>query len=361
MNAKAQAHLSSTSMSTISDPIYSEKKKGFELTITLPQLVFSWVLIALMMMAVFVFGLYAGRRQGVDIALEEQATPKLRMPVSKDAALAAVNSESEKRNNSETSPLGEREDSLFAVPETVDNLPKSSSELGPLADGTAGFVSKATNEILDSTSKASTKSKTTKLEAKSDLAQIKISKDLVAAEERAVQKLSEKPLEKTVVLNNKIAKPSGQELRSADSVTKKLNDDEFDVLDDESSILPPTASLDKQIGSNENFGLTENSNQTAPIKTSENKLAKKNLSSKLQKGGLYVQVSAPDSITQAQSLVNKLKAKGLTSAIRDAKVGGKLHYRVLVGPYSSKEAASEARNKVVKSKIVRAEPFIKTF
>ena len=77
--------------------------------------------------------------------------------------------------------------------------------------------------------------------------------------------------------------------------------------------------------------------------------------------GLFVQVGAPDSFAKAQSMVTNLKARGITAAIRDASVNNKLHYRVLVGPFSSRDSAQNAKNQVIKSGVALGEPFIKNY
>jgi hypothetical protein len=72
--------------------ILDEEKtnRPWSLELTLPQMIIGWSAIGAMMILVFLFGLYAGRNHGMELALEEQATPRLRLPVTDTKVKEAV-------------------------------------------------------------------------------------------------------------------------------------------------------------------------------------------------------------------------------------------------------------------------------
>ena len=52
------------------------------------QLLIGWGVVGLMLVVVFLFGFYSGRKQGVELALTEQSVPRLRLPVESPKARA---------------------------------------------------------------------------------------------------------------------------------------------------------------------------------------------------------------------------------------------------------------------------------
>lgn len=64
--------------------------------------------------------------------------------------------------------------------------------------------------------------------------------------------------------------------------------------------------------------------------------------------GYYVQVAAPTNESQAEKLANQLSAK-YPALIQKATVNDRLHYRVRVGPFPSKEKAEEVKSSLLSS------------
>lgn len=261
------------------------------------QLVVSWSVVGMMLVVVFLFGFYAGRKQGVELALTEQSVPRLRLPVESPKARAALSSvavvaEPNQATTTKFDFTDSRPDSLnvaasgSTVSDTAGLAPKSPVNTDP----SAGFVGKAANEIS--------------VEA------IDQKKEIVKTIESVDQSLAERV--------GKVELSPALKVTSSDSLPAK-------------KVIPAQVKLP----------LVRNSG--------------------LQASGLFVQVGAPDSFSKAQAMVSKLRSKGIMAAIRDASVNNKQHYRVLVGPFSSRDSAQDAKNQVIKSGVAMGEPFIKNY
>jgi cell division septation protein DedD len=252
-------------------------KRPWSLELTLSQMIIGWSAIGAMMILVFLFGLYAGRNHGMELALEEQATPRLRLPVT-DTKVKEVAPE-------------------VAVKE--DRFDFGSASPIVAGETRASFTANTTETLAAAENRAT--------ETLSErVASIELSPELTGSLKPEAVKLPEKPVE---------------------------------------NVAPPPVGEKK-------------------VEPVEKKLEKKNVvetAKPAAKGGYFVQVAAPDSMAKAQSLVSRLRSKGITAVIRDAQVNGKLHFRVLVGPYTTSEGANTARQEVVRSGVISGQPFVKKY
>lgn len=250
--------------------------KPWSVELTLPQIIIGWSAIGAMMVLVFLFGLYSGRNHGMELALEEQATPRLRLPITDTKVRElpkAVEAKEDRFDFADAAPIVAKEEQ-------------------------AGFVAKPAEvgKVLADAEKTAAPSAETLSER---VASVELSSELSNA---LKQPVAEKPVEK---------------VKTTPPVVEKVADKKPQVV----------------------------SKPATPV----------------AKGSYFVQLAAPDSMDKAQSLVSRLRSKGITAVVRDAKVNNKLHFRVLVGPYSTSQAANEARSEVVRSGVVAGQPFVKKY
>jgi len=278
-------------------------QENWSLKLSLPQLIATWAAVGVMFILVFIFGLYAGRNQGVELALEEQSTPRLRLPVPDRRVSEA------KEQKLEPTPQEDKFD--FSNVGEVITPPKAEQGNSP-----SSFASTPAETLIEA-KVAEVPAVPNKLEEKPTPSQT-LSERMTLSESIASVEISP-------VLQKTVEKPAA----APAPVVQKPERTERVV---------------------------------APAKVEKAKLEKPTPpAASSGKSGYYVQVSAPDSMSQAQLLVSRLKGKGIVAAIRDVEVGGKLRYRVLVGPYSSNETATAAKNQVSRSGVVTGQPFVKKY
>lgn len=303
---------------------------------TRSQLFVAWSVVGMMLLAVFLFGFYSGRKQGVELALSEQSVPRLRLPVESPKARAALSTapivvESNSASGATKFDFTDSRVDSFAVdgenkaqPEAIVIEPRKEIN----SDSAVGFIAKAANEIpvrpQELSNEVNQKVETTTESLAERVAKVELSP---ALKTNAVSGDNLVKVEKNQV---KLDTPvQDKPLKVQSEVSPKVTTTE--------SKLNPTNPVKKLV--------------PVPVKPSPAAVA----------SGLFVQVGAPDSFAKAQSMVSKLKARGLTAAIRDASVNNKQHYRVLVGPFSSRDSAQNAKNQVIKSGVAMGEPFIKNY
>jgi cell division septation protein DedD len=278
------------------------------------QLIIGWGAVSVMLVAVYLFGFYSGRRQGVELALTEQSTPRLRLPVENPRARAALSSTIPSTEVIAPPDTTKFDFTASAVgTETVSPANETKQEAND--DATAGFVAKAANEVAPTISERKPEAPIERESLAERVAKVEMSPSLIVDPPK---------IEKPAVVAPAVQQPVASVVKS----------------------VPPKA---------------------APVVVSKitipdaKPVSKKIVPEVKPASGLFVQVGAPDSFSKAQAMVSKLKASGLTAAIRDASVNNKLHYRVLVGPFGSRESAQSAKNQVVKSGVALGEPFIKNY
>ena len=77
--------------------------------------------------------------------------------------------------------------------------------------------------------------------------------------------------------------------------------------------------------------------------------------------GWFIQVSAPDTYAAAETISQELKLAAAPSVIQETEVNGAVHYRVLVGPMSSREQARMLFSRLKAQPGVTADAFIRRF
>lgn len=75
--------------------------------------------------------------------------------------------------------------------------------------------------------------------------------------------------------------------------------------------------------------------------------------------GWFVQVAAPESRSDANSLIEKLRSNGFKASIEVALIREQQYYRVLVGPESNKELAERLLKQVTREPYLQGTPFLK--
>ncbi len=75
--------------------------------------------------------------------------------------------------------------------------------------------------------------------------------------------------------------------------------------------------------------------------------------------GWFVQVAAPESRSDANSLIEKLRSNGFKASIEVAVIREQQYYRVLVGPESNKELAERLLKQVTREPYLQGTPFLK--
>jgi len=302
-----------------------------------PQLFLGWSMVGLMLVVVFLFGFYSGRKQGVELALTEQSVPRLRLPVESPKARAALSTApvtAPAVSGTMITPptkfdFTDSKPDSFAIESDSDSKTQNFKP-EPRIDHSAGFVAKAANELVNQPAA--------------------IKQEFAQTLEPVEQSLAERVAH--VELSPALSPPSG-----AGSVKVEKEESRVEpIVKNAPTKIAPTTPVKNQGGEAKVVSLISNKN--LGTKQLKPEVAKPGVASAT---GLFVQVGAPDSFSKAQTIVSKLKAQGLTAAIRDVSVNHKQHYRVLVGPFSSRDSAQNAKNQVIKSGLAMGEPFIKNY
>jgi cell division septation protein DedD len=77
------------------------------------------------------------------------------------------------------------------------------------------------------------------------------------------------------------------------------------------------------------------------------------------KTGWYVQLAAPNKLSDAEVMIEKLKKSGFPAVVETAKVKNSFYFRVLVGPEENKQRAERLLSQVKQEKSVQGNPFVK--
>jgi cell division septation protein DedD len=75
--------------------------------------------------------------------------------------------------------------------------------------------------------------------------------------------------------------------------------------------------------------------------------------------GWFAQVGAPDNRAEAERLGQNLQASGFPVVIEQAKVRGQEYYRILVGPEDTRQQAERLMSQLKREPAVKADPFIR--
>jgi cell division protein FtsN len=272
------------------------------------QVVIMWSVIAGLMVMSFLAGLYAGREQGLDSALEDYRQQGGRVQL---ATPQAMSDEAEKEL------LSLRDTSPSSIAAEAESAKVPISESDPNKDIAFDFSEHRISESEiseDTTSKSGVSEKNRDSEQKSK--KVPSASDLQLFEKQETSETKEKPNLK----------------QEKESILKKEQIKEK-VIPSSPLVVKSKASQDKK----------------KSVEETASKLS----------AGWYVQVAAARSMGQAESSLALCQKHGFKALIESAKVGNNQYYRVLVGPYSSSELASKIKNEVVRKKVSKTEPFLK--
>jgi len=291
-DALDEKFVSSRGTNTQGNPTESQANAGWEIRLSLGQLLVLWSVVAGTMLMVFLFGLYAGREQGVQAALEGSSGEAMRLPVANDAGALKA----------DTSPLASLSDAPSAAP--IDTEAHKVSETAPsIAHDEAPATAPKDSEIALAglnPEKTGTSSAPVKAEVQDSALGNKVEK-----------------VAKATVLETK---PSSAEIATESA---------------------PALSSEKL--------LTKAEKNEAPKTVRAGSLSP----------GWYLQVAAARTSKEATGIGRKLRAAGLAAVVESAEVKGAAYYRVVLGPYASKDAAWNMRKAALASNAAKGEPFLK--
>ncbi|MFN8389793.1 MAG: SPOR domain-containing protein [Bdellovibrionota bacterium] len=269
----------------------------WEMQLSLAQSIVLWSVLAGTMVMVFLFGLYAGREQGIAIALEGHSGEAVRLPVANPIA----------------APDEKPSDSLLA-----GLTPEAGRAAGSDAVNPANAVKREVEH-------------TTGLAAKSADQQIDFS---AGAKQAAADNLAEDSA--AVAPNEEALKGS----TSLDRSASPAKPSEKPLAHDAAAPDPSTAAKVAQ----------EKNDKQSPVKT---------VRSSAIPAGWYLQISAARTSKEANAVVKKLQSSGLKPIVETAEINRQTYYRVVLGPYATREATASARKAAISAKAAKGEPFLK--
>lgn len=91
----------------------------------------------------------------------------------------------------------------------------------------------------------------------------------------------------------------------------------------------------------------------------KNKAEKNKIANDAQGEKWYAQVSAPNTLSEANALQKQLRNSGFNVTISKVQVGKNQVFRVLVGPEKNKEIATRMINQLKREKFIKSTPFLK--
>ena len=285
-----------------------EPPSRWNLHLSLSQVIVMWSVLCGTLVMAFLFGMYAGREQGLSSALEEYSAQAVRIPVAQPlaaredshqvlAALGEMGAQS--RNSAEVSATGKPTDPETTTAEAeFDFSPESKLSLAPVDNDIAakksaskGATSATVGQTVPPIAPIVAKASTTETPTTSDTSMAKSKKEPI-----------EKPKKK---------------------------------------VEQPQAEAKKPIKT-----------EASPEKTSLAPLSRPKI-------GWYVQVAAARSHAQASQVYFRADKAGLAATLEQAEVRGQNYFRVIIGPYQSRQQALDAIPSVKKKRISRAQPFLK--
>ena len=345
-----------------SNMLREPEKNSWHMRLGLSQLVVLWSVLAGTMVMVFLFGIFAGREQGLKTALDEQKSPSVRVPIARvsapgnlgiDPAAQVIgegvtgNTTGEgaaKTGESAKGAAAANQDLAFDFSQSaatvasnsiVNDLPLaggSKDSQAKTAKGTAPAIGFAGKPVMDS---------------------LELETERVGDKLGSVEKSGDKALEAT----------AAQEVAKADTRAEAAR---LIEAAKSSEPLPPV----------EEKGVSEKALKGALVTTPEVKpeakiVEKKKVEASVEKpeksqsvtqpvrGKWYVQVAATETKSEAQNLASKLRAAGHKVAQQEARVNGKTFTRVMVGPFSERDAAEASRKKVKALGGLASDPIVK--
>ncbi|MCC6953989.1 MAG: SPOR domain-containing protein [Deltaproteobacteria bacterium] len=327
---------------TNSQSIDSVEKKKREISISFGQLCALWGVIAVMMVIVFFFGVHAGLDQGLKRALDEQDTATLRYPLpasklTQDSSVQVAAASGSRSGllaqdgfqpaNSPVNGPGQEPDKFdfsgVTAPSTVD-APKTSINDASTGSATAGLAGKTAAEILDGPAPTGSQREPA------------LRGDRGAGSVAALEEdLTNRPGSARVGLTTKV----------------ETSPKTIEVSTEAVAPIKPEAkkALEKVV--------TKVETPQKPEKTKP-EVAKVEVKEQFRPG-LYVQVAAPTSRAEADSVIRKMNRLGIQGRVVEGRVNGVLYHRVVVGPEKSRAAADQLKARIARSGLAGSSPFVK--
>ena len=308
--------------------------------LTISQVLVLWSVVAGVMVLVFFFGLYAGREQGLEAALEEYRQFGARIPIANPQAISDARSNSSTPSAGAVSSSGQPQamaalnaspmipSSELALLESSGKLPagsaKTTAAAGPANTGSSATGASGNKaELFDFTEEG------------------KMSKPQ-AVKENAAQPAKAAELELFKEQNSKAQEAAAKKAAAAQEKEE-------------------TAARVKAAKESEKAAA-----ETAKAKATDAKLADGRSAEKAAEktapepaAGWYVQVAATRDQSQASDVVDQSRRQGFTTVIEVASVRDSRYYRVLIGPYETRELALNAKSETKRKSLSRTEPFLK--
>ncbi|MCC6220099.1 MAG: SPOR domain-containing protein [Deltaproteobacteria bacterium] len=339
----------------------SERTQRREIRLTLGQVSIFWAVIAGSMVAVFLFGLFAGRERGIQLALEGDASVGMRFPVhSNDADRSGASVVAQGKGSQADSGI------LLA---SLENAAEGTSS----ATDDAGGIANAPSDRLNVTGVSPVSEAVQKLEADVGFGQ-KLASDVVkAGTDATLQATSDGKAIDNRLLNREALNPPQKrpittqlnaEAKKIELAAEKSKETFSSIsikdaprarLGDIKSSSPLTSVPPKNV---EKSNLVVKK-EVRKEPTSRAVQSTKALSNKPLASGWYVQVAAKTSDAEAMGLSKRVGNLGLSTTVEQATVKGTRYYRVLVGPFKSREGAQSAERKIKSSRVVDNMPFLK--
>lgn len=264
-------------------PTERRNKNAWEMRLSFSQLVVLWSMIAGVMVMVFLFGLYAGREQGLRAALENYANETVRLPVINPVA------------------LNDASGSARELPNVTENNGSGSIAGAPVSQS--------------------------------------VKTDSVPAIDFSAQQVSRV---------EEVSQQKESDARLAAKPTSELFKQELVVADrSDVAVAGERAEVVKK-------SLEEKANAAKTETRVESVASEKKVPS-----GWYVQVAATRTEKEAGVMLKKFKRAGLAAKVEEAMVNGSSYFRLVVGPYGSKEAAVSGQKQIKRTKVAKGESFVK--
>lgn len=255
---------------------------AWEVRLRLGQVVVLWALTGGLLLAAFLFGVFAGRRQGVQIALDSYGREGLRLPI-----VNPVSPDTESRE----------------VYQGISQPQGAATRVAPENEQKVDFSTKTSLTALQQS--AAEPAASTKADAK----------EKPTAAPRSASTPAVSPESGVAVFGNASLSKDAKGASAAEAKSSETT----------SVASSPTSNPEK-------IALGE---------------------------GWYVQVAAAKTLAESVTLTNKLKALNYAAKLDEAHVKDVTYYRILVGPYPSRETSMDVREKISRARVSRGEPFIR--
>lgn len=405
----------STNISKFPDKTEVVKKTQWVFQMTGSHVVVLWAAICGIMIMVFLFGLYAGRNQGVEYALNNYGQEAVRMPVAK--AVAPSGADNETVNVAQQINQQMAQSSNLNAEQKADEIAKPDETLGSDKDkndraydfsnsavknnnisGGATFATKPAgadapaitasdmkpdvasdvhdghdninkpaathvnnDEKLYNTDKIDKDIESSSTVGKSSILSDQKSKALPAS-------LSGKPLQSKGKIKEIVKEKSDKGVKISSEKVAKMAKTEIAQTELSASEIKIAAKKTPVKAVTQVVAKADTKDLPIEIELKETATEIKSESSNLDvaKGqqnnipvGWYIQAGAYRKNTEADVLTARLTKAGKAPLVQRAKVRDKQFFRVMIGPFASKTAADDAMAELQASKLSNGEPFVR--